>query len=131
MYVGFVKDGFDNRIISSIVTDRKTPKATNKLFRYAFNNNSYLPNKTIIHTDQGVEFNNSLTNKYVYNKKLVNSFSPVASPTSNATMETLMSAFKRDFNPDNEKLTNKKSLQKLVDSYVDIYNNVLPQERLN
>ena len=48
-YVGFVKNGFDNRIISSIVTDKKTTKATNKLFRYAFNNNSYIKNKTLIH----------------------------------------------------------------------------------
>ena len=46
-------------------------------------------------------------------------------------METLMSAFKRDFNPNKVKIKNKKSLQNLVDSYVDVYNRLLAQEHLN
>lgn len=128
-YVGFIKDAYDNRIVNYHIIDRRSPKKVKSLLRKALLENKY--NDLTIHMDQGTEFNNGSVHSYLENKNIIQSFSYKGKPTSNASIETLISSFKRDYNPKNIKLVKRKDLQKLVDQYVDLYNFILPQESLN
>ena len=128
-YVGFIKDAYDNRIVNYHVIDRRSPKKVKSLLSKTLKENKY--QDLTIHMDQGTEFNNGLVHSYLVNKGVNQSFSYKGKPTSNASIETLMSTFKRDFNPNNIKFTKRKDLQKVVDQFVDLYNFIIPQRSLN
>lgn len=125
-HIGFVKDGYNNEIIGSIVAKEKNARTVKKLLQKAFKGKDC--EGIILHHDHGAEFDNYVINNYLKNKKIINSYSKKGKPTSNAPLETLMSSFKRDSQI--EKKMYKKSPQKIVDNYVEAYNTWIPQKRL-
>lgn len=130
LYVLLLLDGYNKEIINYRIVSHKTPRVTKNMLIQSINKiNSY--SNLVIHNDQGCEFNNNEVNSYLINKGIKQSFSKKASPLQNALIESTMSTFKRDFNPENEKIVNKKHLQSLVSEFVYYYNHLIPQKVLN
>ena len=109
-YVLLLMDGYNKEIINYRIVDRKTPRVTKNMLIQSLRKVKNTK-ELIIHNDQGCEFNNNEVNSYLVNKNITQSFSKKGSPLQNALMESTISNFKRDFNPENEKIVNKNHLQ--------------------
>lgn len=130
-YILFLLDGYNKEIVNYLVVESKTPKVTKNMLVQTIKNRKVNCKELIVHNDQGCEFNNVVVNSYLVNKNIKQSFSKKGTPLQNALMESTISNFKRDFNPDNEKIENKKHLLKLVDAWVIYYNHIIPQKSLD
>lgn len=128
-YVLFIKDGYDKRIVNYGLVDNKYIKQTKSIIKKALNNNEY--DNLTIHNDQGTEFQNTHINDYLLNKFVIQSFSDVGEPLDNASVESLMGRFKREFNPEKQSLKSKAVTKRLIDDFVANYNDEIPMEVLN
>lgn len=130
LYVLFLLDGYNKEVINYKITSKKSPIITKNMIKESLKDVKE-PRKIIIHSDQGSEFNNISVNGYLVNKGIRQSFSKKGSPLQNALIESLMSNFKRDFNPGEEIIVNKNHLLKLVSDWLVYYNELIPQRVLD
>jgi transposase InsO family protein len=116
-YVMFIMDGYNKEVINTkVVSSRKDSVTKATISKAICSRNISKGTNLIIHSDQGVEFNNTQVKRYLKNKKIKQSFSKAGTPLDNALMESLISGFKREYNISNKKISSTKELIKLVNS---------------
>ena len=128
-YICTILDLYSRKVIAHKVSMKNSSRLINATFKHA-----YIERKPadglIFHSDRGTQYTSHSFQNLVKSCRVIQSFSPTASPQHNAVMESFYSTVKR------EELyrTNYHSVQEFYNrlaSYMDFYNTKRPHTSLN
>jgi transposase InsO family protein len=127
VYLSAILDLYDRRIVSYVIQDNNNNALVFDTFDKAIANN---PNAhPLCHSDRGFQYTNRLFHAKLEKAGMTQSMSRVAKCIDNGPMEGFWGILKRE-RYYGKRFTNKESLVKMIEDYIDYYNNKRLQRNL-
>lgn len=121
-YLSTVKDASTNEILAYKLSDKMTIDiATDTIANLINNTNLKLPEDAFVHSDQGSHYTSPVFQKLSKKYNLGQSMSRRSNCWDNAPQESFFGHMKDEF--DYKNCTSLQELQKVIDDYMNYYNN--------
>ena len=127
IYLSAILDLYDRRIVSFIIGDSNNNALVFDTFEEAVKANPDA--HPLFHSDRGFQYTNRNFHSKLENAGMIQSMSRVAKCIDNGPMEGFWGILKRE-RYYGKRFTNKASLVKMIENYIDYYNNKRLQRNL-
>ena len=127
IYLSAILDLYDRRIVSFIIGDSNNNALVFDTFDEAVKANTDA--HPLFHSDRGFQYTNRNFHSKLENAGMIQSMSRVAKCIDNGPMEGFWGILKRE-RYYGKRFTNKASLVKMIENYIDYYNNKRLQRNL-
>ena len=127
IYLSAILDLYDRRIVSFIIGDSNNNALVFDTFDEAVKANPDA--HPLFHSDRGFQYTNRNFHSKLENAGMIQSMSSVAKCIDNGPMEGFWGILKRE-RYYGKRFTNKASLVKMIENYIDYYNNKRLQRNL-
>lgn len=127
LYLSAILDLYDRRIVSYVIRDTNNNALVYDTFDAAVLKEPEA--KPVFHSDRGFQYTNRMFHQKLEQAKMTQSMSRVGKCIDNGPMEGFWGILKRE-RYYGKKFTDRESLVKMIDDYIDYYNNKRLQRRL-
>ena len=127
VYLSAILDLYDRRIVSYVIRDKN-----NNALVFDTVDNALLRNpgaQPLFHSDRGFQYTNRLFHTKLINAGITQSMSRVAKCIDNGPMEGFWGILKRE-RYYGKRFTDRDTLEKMIEDYIDYYNNKRLQRNL-
>lgn len=122
LYLSPILDGYNSEIISYNISRSPNLVQIDEMLKRAFPNDSY--SGTILHSDQGWQYQHNAYHHFLKNKKIAPSMSRKGNSPDNGMMESFFGIIKSEMFYGLEKtFSNLEQLEEGIIKYIDYYNN--------
>ncbi len=121
-------DLYSRKVIAHNVSIKTPTSLLIKLFDKAFKERG-CPENLTFHSDQGCQYTFYIFRRHLKDLKVTQSFSNPGCPTDNAAAEAFFSCMKKEDIAHNI-YNSTEELEKIVDDYIDFFNNFRPHRKL-
>ena len=126
-YLSAILDLYDRRIVSYVIRDRKNNALVFDTVDEALRRNPDA--QPLFHSDRGFQYTNRTFHAKLVNAGITQSMSRVAKCIDNGPMEGFWGIIKRE-RYYGKRFTDKETLVKMIEEYIDYYNNKRLQRKL-
>lgn len=127
VYLSAILDLYDRRIVSYVIRDNNNNALVFDTFDQAITNNPEA--HPLCHSDRGFQYTNRLFHMKLEAAGMTQSMSRVAKCIDNGPMEGFWGILKRECYY-GKRFTDRESLVKMIEEYIDYYNNKRLQRKL-
>lgn len=127
VYLSAILDLYDRRIVSFVIQDRNDNPLVFDTFDKAIEANPSA--HPLFHSDRGFQYTNRIFHQKLENAGMLQSMSRVAKCIDNGPMEGFWGILKRE-RYYGKRFTDRDSLVKMIEDYIDYYNNKRLQRNL-
>ena len=127
VYLSAILDLYDRRIVSYVIRDKN-----NNALVFDTVDNALLRNpgaQPLFHSDRGFQYTNRIFHTKLINARITQSMSRVAKCIDNGPMEGFWGILKRE-RYYGKRFTDRDTLEKMIEDYIDYYNNKRLQRNL-
>ena len=127
VYLSAILDLYDRRIVSYVIRDKN-----NNALVFDTVDNALLRNpgaQPLFHSDRGFQYTNRIFHTKLINAGITQSMSRVAKCIDNGPMEGFWGILKRE-RYYGKRFTDRDTLEKMIEDYIDYYNNKRLQRNL-
>ena len=130
LYLSAIIDGFNNEVISVVVSEHPDLKLAYDTVNLALKNREI--EEVILHSDQGSLYTSPNFQEFIHEKKnIVQSMSHKGVCYDNVQIESFFSHLKTEVFYSQEFTSTNTEILKIIKEYIDYYNNIRIQKKLN
>lgn len=129
LYLSAIIDGFNNEVISSVISRSPNLELAFETVKRALSNRTV--NQVILHSDQGGLYTSPRFQLFVKDKNIVQSMGHTGVCYDNVLIESFFSHLKTEVFYSQKYLTTNEHIIELVEEYINYYNNDRIQIKLN